>query len=197
MTLTRIEMKIRAIIIWIFILIIIDQLIKILIYNFYLELNFEIIPSILEFRPSFNIKHSWINSLLSKNAGINVGLLPHVVLYLLIGFLIPMYFSYFRNNIARNKKLIDIALIFLMATIVCALIGNIMWNKGTLDYVYLKSFFVFDLKDFYADLGVAFFLFYAFRNRKQLELMKNVKMKDVYRETKFRLNEIRNNNAST
>lgn len=106
-------MTMKNIVTWILILIVIDQSIKILIYNLFGEIHFEIIPSLLEFKPTFNVKHSWVNTLLDKNLGINVGLLPHVILYILIGILIPMYFSYFRNNISANKKLIEIAIVFL------------------------------------------------------------------------------------
>lgn len=184
-------MKTRNIITWILILITIDQAIKILIHNFFGDINFEIIPSLFEFKPTFNVKHSWINTLLNKNFGINVGLIPHVVLYTLIGILIPMFFSFFRNNISENKKLIDLAIIFMMAAVICALIGNLIWKNGILDYIYLKPWFVFDLKDLYSDLGIITFLMYAFKNRGQLERMKGLKMKDVYKDTKNRPREIK------
>ncbi len=186
-------MKTQTIITWILILVIIDQMIKIIIYNFYGEINFEIIPSLIEFKPTFNVKHSWINSLLNKYFGINVGFLPHVILYLLIGILVPMYFSYFRNKVTYNKKLIDTATIFMMAAILCALIGNIIWKKGTLDFIYLKPFFVFDLKDVYSDFGVVIFLVYALKNRKHLEQsIKGVKIIEVFMETKNRFKVRRN-----
>jgi lipoprotein signal peptidase len=178
-------MKTQTILTWILILIILDQAIKILIYNLFGEIHFEIIPSLIEFKPTFNVQHSWVNTLLNKNLGINVGLLPHIILYLLIGILVPMYFSYFRNNIPHNKKLMDIAIIFIMAAILCALIGNIIWKKGTLDYIYLKPMFVFDLKDVYIDFGIVLFLLYALKNREQLT--KVAKIRDVYMDTKNRL----------
>ncbi len=185
-------MKTRNIIIWILILITIDQVIKILIHNFYGDIHFEIIPSLLEFKPTFNVKHSWVNTLLDKNFGVNVGLLPHVVLYILIGIFIPIFFSFFRNNIPTNKKLIDLAIVFMMAAVVCALIGNIIWKNGTLDYIYLKPWFVFDLKDLYSDLAIVAFLIYALKNRRQFEnLTKELKMRDVYKDTKNRLRAIK------
>ena len=86
-------MKIRIVILCIFILIAIDQAIKIIINIYFLEYQFEIIPSLLEFKPTFNDKHSWVNSLLNKNFGLNVGLLPHVILYIFIGVFFPLFFS--------------------------------------------------------------------------------------------------------
>jgi hypothetical protein len=184
-------MKTRNIVVWILILITIDQSIKILIHNFYSDIHFVIIPSLFEFYPTFNVKHSWVNSILDKNFGINAGLIPHVIIYILIGIFIPMFFSHFRNNIAANRKLIDIAIVFLMAAVLCALIGNIVWKNGTLDYIYLKPWFVFDLKDFYSDLGVIAFLVYAFKNRVQFEkLTKAMKIRDVYIDAKNRFSEV-------
>ncbi len=186
-------MKIRNVIIWILVLIIIDQTIKIVIYNFYGEVNFDIIPSLIEFKPTFNVKHSWVNTLLNKNLGINIGVVPHVTLYLIIAVIVPMVFSYFRNKIPDDKKIVDIATIFMMAAIVCALLGNIAWTKGTLDYIYLKPLFVFDLKDVYIDLGLVIFLIYVFKNRTQLEqCTKGVKVTDIYKETMIRFKEMRN-----
>ncbi len=185
-------MKTRNIITWILILITIDQAIKILIHNFFGDINFEIIPSLFEFKPTFNVKHSWVNVLLNENLGINVGLIPHVVLFILIGILISIFFPFIRNNISANKKLIDLAIIFMMAAVICALIGNLIWKNATLDYIYLKPWFVFDLKDLYVDLGIVTFLIYVLKNRRQLKkLDKGLKMKDVYKDTKNRLREIK------
>jgi lipoprotein signal peptidase len=178
-------MKTKTTIIWIVILVFIDQLVKILINYRFGELHFEIIPSLIEFKPTFNAKHSWVNGLMDKYFGINAGLIPHIVLYILIGVMVPVYFSFYRNKIAPDKKLIDTAIIFMMAAILCALIGNIFWAKGTLDYIYLKSFFVFDLKDVFIDIGVVIFLFYAFRNRKSMDQLMKVKMRDVFKEAKI------------
>jgi hypothetical protein len=185
-------MKARNIIAWIFILITIDQTIKILINIYFGNVHFEIIPSLIEFKPTFNERHSWVNNLLDDNFGVNVGLIPHVILYILIGIFIPMLFSYFRNNINADKILIDIAIIFMMAAVFGALIGNIIWKNGTLDYIYLKPWFVFDLKDLYSNLGVITFLIYAFKNRGQLEkFTQGMKIRDVYIDTKNRLKELR------
>ena len=185
-------MRTRNIIAWILILIFTDQTIKILINIYFGNAHFEIIPSLIEFKPTFNERHSWVNNLLDDNFGINVGLIPHVILFILIGIFLPMFFSYFRNNIPADKKLIDIAIVFMMAAVLCALIGNIIWQKGTLDYIYLKPLFVFDLKDLYNDLGIITFLVYVLKNREQFEILtKGMKLRDVYIETKNRLVEMK------
>jgi len=173
-------MKTRNIIAWILILIFIDQTIKVLINIYFIETHFEIIPSLIEFKPTFNVRHSWVNNLLNDNFGINVGMIPHIILYMIIAILVPMYFSYFKYKISHNKKLIDVATIFLMTAVLCALIGNIIWAKGTLDYIYLIPLFVFDLKDVYSDCGVVVFLIYVFKNRIEFEQLKKGMQLSVY-----------------
>jgi lipoprotein signal peptidase len=170
-------MKTLYVIFWTLILIIVDQLIKIIINSYFGQNHFEIIPSLIEFKPTFNDKHSYVNTLLIKYYSLDFGLLPHLILYLFFGIMISVYFFYFRNNIDKNKQLLDISIIFLCALINCALIGNLIWKNGTLDYIYLKPLFVFDLKDAYGNIGIVFFLIYAIKNMEQL---KPVKTRDVF-----------------
>lgn len=172
-------MKLRSIIFWIIVLVILDQAIKVVVYNFFLDNHFEIIPSLLDFEPKFNVKHSWVNVLLNEHFNFHIGKLPHVLLYLVIGALIPLYLFYLRNMIPRNTKFVDLATIFLLAGIVCALSGNIIWKNGTLDYVYLVSFFVFDLKDLYPDIALVLLFTYAVKNWKQLNSL-NTNIKHVF-----------------
>jgi len=162
-------MKIKQIIFWIFLLIVIDQTIKIIINYFYLESQFKIIPSLLEFKPTFNDKHSYVNYLLNKNFNINFGLWFHITLFLFLQIIMLAFYSYFRSNISKNKKFLDVALIFQISGYICALIGNLIWEKGTLDYVYLKPLFVFDLKDLYINCFVILFLVYLNKNKIEIK----------------------------
>ena len=170
-------MKTPKIIYWILLLIALDQTIKIIINSFFLETQFEIIPSLFEFKPTFNDKHSWVNSLLYGNFNVNVGLWFHIILFLFIGIIVFTFYAYFRNNIAENKKLLNVAFIFSIAGIICAFIGNLIWKKGTLDFIYLKPLFVFDLKDLYLNCCfIPLFLIYAHKNREQI---RTIKIKNV------------------
>ena len=165
-------MKIRTITGWIIFLIIIDQTIKIIIHTFFLETTFDIIPSLFEFKPSFNGHHSWVNSLLYKHFQINIGLWPHIILFLLIEILFFTVYTFFRKNIYGNTKLLDIAFIFQFAGAICAFIGNLIWEKGTLDYIYLKPLFIFDLKDIYLNCCLVLFLVYMHKSRTQTKTLK-------------------------
>jgi lipoprotein signal peptidase len=48
---------------WICFLVIVDQTIKMIINKYYLDINISIIPSLLEFRPTFNDKYNYLGSL--------------------------------------------------------------------------------------------------------------------------------------
>ena len=169
-------MKLRTIIFWILTLVIADQVIKIVINSFFLETQFAIIPSLFDFKPTFNDKHSYINVLLYQKYQINLGLWFHIILFLIIELIVITMYFYFRNNILKNKKLLDSALIFQIATVICAFIGNLIWKNGTLDYIYLKPLFIFDLKDLYSNCFTVLFLIYAYKN---IDEIKMIKTKDI------------------
>jgi len=175
------ELSIRKIIFYICLLIVIDQAIKIVIYSFFMEVRIEIIPSLFEFFPYFNDKHSYVNSLLFKYFNINLGFMLHLGLYLFILFLLlPSLWLTFRTTIHENKKLLDVAFSVGIAATICSITGNLIWQKGTLDYIYLKPLFVFDLKDLYVNCFLILFLVYAFKNRVQLKNVKSLKNVCVY-----------------
>ncbi|MDR1341288.1 MAG: signal peptidase II [Prevotellaceae bacterium] len=173
-------MKIRTVILWILALVIIDQAIKIVINSFFLKSGFEIIPSLLEFKPVFNNKYSYVNDLLYEAFHINMGLWLHLVLYLtgeIIALYIYLYFKIKLNN--SYIKILGWAIVFQTSGLLCALTGNLFWEKGILDYIYLKPLFVFDLKDIYIDVFICLFLVYVLKNRKQLKGIKLFSRKEI------------------
>lgn len=165
-------MKTRKIILWIFILVAVDQIIKIFINLFFLENHFEIIPSLIEFKPIFNDKHSYLNVLLNNKFNIDIGLFAHLISFLILEIIVLSMYSFFRKNISKYKKLLDTAFIFQISGLICALIGNLIWKKGTLDYLYLIPLFVFDLKDLYNNVFVILFLIYTNRNINEIKILK-------------------------
>jgi len=177
-------MKTRTIILWIFLLIIADQVIKIIINTFFINCQFEIIPSLFEFKPCFNDKHSWVNHLTYKNFNINTGLWFHIVLFLFIEIIMLVLYDYFRSHISKNRKLLDTAFMFQISCWACALIGNLIWDKGTLDYIYLKPLFIFDLKDLYNNCFVVFIIIYIYKNISQV---RKVKIREIVEHIKHRL----------
>lgn len=169
-------MKIRTIVFWLIILVIADQAIKIIINAYFLECRFDIIPSLFEFRPTWNNKHSYFNVLLYSNFNVNLGLYVHLIIYLVLSVALLTLYGYWKNNDFKNKKTLDSAFIFLFAGIICALLGNLIWKNGTLDFIYLKPWVVFDLKDLYINIFLVLCAIFAFRNNKKIRA---VKIKDI------------------
>jgi cytochrome c oxidase subunit IV len=170
------RMKIRTIVFWIAILVFIDQAIKITINAYFLECRFDIILSLFEFRPTWNDKHSYVNSLLSNHFNVNLGLLFHTILFLIGGIVLLILYGFFRNNDFKNKKYLDFAFMFAFAGLICALSGNLIWENGTLDYILLNPLFVFDLKDLYLNCFVVLFVIFMLKNGKDIH---KVKTKDL------------------
>lgn len=141
-------MKIKTLILWICLLVILDQGSKLIINTWFFDTRFTLIPSLLEFYPKFNYNHSYANDLLD----LGVGKWVHITLFFLILLCyIPIYVCI--RNASHKKKLVDWAGVFAFSGIISAIICNIFW-EGVLDFVYLVPLFIFDLKDVYINIFV-------------------------------------------
>lgn len=171
-------MKKQQILFLIIFLVVIDQAVKIIINSYFLNTHFEIIPGLLKFKPFFNSKHSYLNSLLYKHFDINLGLWFHIVLFLFAQAIFLLLYAFLKNNTLGHNKLLDMAFVFQISGFVCALIGNIIWGNGILDFIYLKPLFIFDLKDVYLNCFTILFLIFVVKNKTQLNAFKT---KDLIR----------------
>ena len=171
--------KKTKIILWILLLTTIDQLIKLVIHAYYMDVRFEIIPSLFEFAPVFNSNYSYINDLLNKYLNIDIGFIPHIVLYVVLQVVVANIYISFKIKLDNTFSwLLDTAFVFQVSALLCALIGNVIWADGVLDYIYLKPFFIFDLKDVYAWVFVFLILAYTIKKKDQLKTV-NLDPKDV------------------
>jgi hypothetical protein len=144
--------------------------IKLIIYNFYLNDRFDIIASLIEFRPSFNTKYSYPNDLLYTHFGIDLGFWPHLIVYFIsLVVVIHIHTSVKIKLNNRQSKVLDTAFLLYISAALCTLIGNLFWKEGILDYIYLKTLFIFDLKDVYASSFVLLYLLFAIKNRNKVE----------------------------
>ena len=90
--------KKTKIILWILLLTTIDQLIKLVIHAYYMDVRFEIIPSLFEFAPVFNSNYSYINDLLNKKLNIDIGFIPHIVLYVVLQLVVVNIYIPLKSN---------------------------------------------------------------------------------------------------
>jgi hypothetical protein len=153
-------MSTKKILFWIFIFIFIDQIVKIIINHYFFEFKFEIIPDLLEFRPVFNSEGSYLLNLLNLKIGVGILIGFYFVLLCL-----SIIFYILVRKARKNTMLFDLTFIFVAAALVCYLTGNIFWTKGCLDYIHLKSLFIFDLKDLYIDCFICLYIAFSYKQR--------------------------------
>lgn len=105
-----------------------------------------------------------------------MGFWMHILIFALAEYIIlTLYFSL--KRITDKTRLLDIAISFQIAGLISALISNIFWEKGVLDYIYLKPLFIFDLKDLYTNLFTVLLCIFLFKNKEKL---KTVTFKDLF-----------------
>lgn len=156
----------------VFLLVIIDQLIKCVISTFFLQTESVLIPGLLSFKPVHNTELSWFGSLgikLFSNYFITVG----INLFIFIAAVILYRYVYL--DMVTSRKSIQLIFIFLFAATLCSTIDRIFW-RGSLDYIRLEGFFIFDIKDCYVTIFVILFIISYFKNREE---MKRINLKNI------------------
>ena len=157
-------MNIKNKAIWIItiLLIFIEQGIKIIIYNNYMNNSFPIMKPWLYFEPMFNVDYSWINSMLQ----LGVGKYVHIFIVLVMIAFILIFYKFLSSHV-ENTLLIDTTFGFIIAGAFCSLIDKVFWN-GSLDFIYVKGFFTFDLKDVYINVFIGLVILMCIFNYKGL-----------------------------
>ena len=169
-------MKTRNIILLIVLLVLIDQVVKLIIYNSFMDINCEIIPKVLDFKPTFNSKYSFVNDSVYKNTGMDAGLFFHIILFVIIWFIQFVGYKFFKSIDSHNKTL-DVSIAFFTSAVICAYLGMLVWEKGILDFLHYKLYFdfVFDLKDIYTNCFIILLLISTIKIEKEHK----VKLKDL------------------
>ncbi len=148
-----------------FILITIEQVIKIVIYNNYFDKRFPILSSLLYFEPKFNRQYSWLNSMLQ----LGVGKWIHIAIVVMVIILFYLFYQYLNKKLLTNKT-IDIIYVFGFSGALCSLIDKVFWD-GSLDYILIKGFFTFDLKDLYLSVTIVMLIILSLLETKSLKII--------------------------
>lgn len=137
-----------------FILIIIDQFIKIIIHFFFMNKKVSFLNNKIGFRPYLNIEQLSI-----FNGELNMDLdLAVLIILNCIGLLVIYYFykdtkkRYYTDNYFEN------CFLFLTAGTICSLIDKLFWG-GSLDYILFFKY-IYDIKDIYLCIALVFFIVY-------------------------------------
>lgn len=163
-------MKIRTVLLWTIVLVVVEQAIKLIISTNYRDVNFEIIPSLLEFKPILNDKSFYWLSLINIDVGRWVRLATGIICLSIL-----CIFYLYMKTIPKKGYLLNVAFIFGFAGVLCSICDNVFFG-GSWDYVYLKPLFVFDVKDLYMNFFAILFLMFCHKNKTEI---KNAKIRDV------------------
>lgn len=149
------------------VLVLINQAIKTVISRWFFDREFSIIGDYVQFRPKHNTNLSWINSWL----GLGVGFIPHILLNIVL-LVLAVYIYRYCNSRHRISRIAVTTFILIFAAAFCSLIDKVFW-PGSLDYIYLKGLFTFDLKDVYVTACEALLIVLVIRtNTRRPELLK-------------------------
>jgi len=143
-------------------LVLLDQIIKLIINAYYSNAAVELIPHFLAFKPVHNTDLSWFGSL---GIGLFANYTCSIVFNLVILAVSITLYHYI--TVARNTGgfLVNLSFLLLLSGIVCSTIDRLFW-KGSLDYIRLEGFFTFDLKDCYISAFTGLFLYGCIRHHK-------------------------------
>jgi len=156
-------------------LVLIDQSIKIYIHNNFMDKEFYIFGSILGIKPIINIKYSYFNSF--SNMGIS--LLAYIVLNIVILLLFIAIFDFIKERYTAHK-IVYCLFVLVCAALICSLIDKVFWG-GSLDFIFFKNFFIFDLKDVYISIFQIVAMLCVILNYKKL---KSINEKTIYNDFK-------------
>lgn len=153
-------------------LVIADQAIKLSILKYMMDREFDLAGNILGFKPHLNDQYSWINSL----ADLGISLVVHILLVSGILLITLIIYDFIRTKYSMSTYVYGMFAV-LFSGILCSLIDKAAWG-GSLDYIWLKGFFIFDLKDVYITIFEGMLVLYIFLNKE----FRDLKFKAVVKE---------------
>ncbi|MGN6710211.1 signal peptidase II [Anaerocolumna jejuensis] len=129
-------------------LIALDQLIKAVIWNLAKDKHITLIPGILRFEPFQNTNLNWFASM----ANVVMPVFIMVIMQLLIAAGIVLFYKYQRYKSAKVNLWLGMGFCLALAGVGCSFIDVVFWG-GSLDYIGLLDWFIFDMKDVFLNAG--------------------------------------------
>ncbi|MDO5518346.1 MAG: signal peptidase II [Clostridium sp.] len=188
-------LSIKILLFLFFLLLFLDQGLKLIIKLFFFTKSFNIISNILWFNPIINTKGSWLN--VRFNININFTILISInILALLLFTEIYRYY-----NSKNNKNIFaDLSYLFIMIGSLCSLIDKIFYG-GSLDFIAIGNLFIADFKDIYINLAIFMFILVIYNydstdkenieNKNDIENLKYF-LKFIFNDFKSNIKKIKN-----
>ena len=146
-------------------LILADQLIKIIIHLFFFEYNFSIFEGVLRFSPIINTKLSWGGN---YTAFLSIPIVIYI-LNIIVLFVILTGYNYYLSFKPNPSAAAQVVYILGMSGGLCSLIDKTFWG-GSLDYIRFFDLFTFDLKDCYLSVFEALFIFLIIKYKVKINV---------------------------
>ena len=146
----------------ILLLVSIDQALKLFAAQF-MDREFVLIQNTITIRVVQNIHLNWIAHRtdfmmpLSMAIGLNIVWIS----FLIIGI---RYFAYCTSNWKKYTSVLTVSFILGISGSICAFIDHVLWG-GSIDYILLFDWPIFDLKDLYILFAIITIIFYYFAYR--------------------------------
>ncbi len=137
-------------------LVLADQMIKLLISQSAMRARFAIIPNFLHFFPVQNRNLNWIASI----ADYRTTTAQMVFIQIAAAVIVALVYEYCIFLSGGRLPHLDRFLIFFESGIFCSFLDVILWG-GSLDFIALLNWFVFDIKDVYISVGVVSLLLFS------------------------------------
>ncbi len=154
----------------------IEQGIKLYINSTLLSASIPVAAPWLYLRPVFNRDYSWFNSMLQ----LGIGKWAHIAGVSLILVFILLILRHLNKKI-KTSGLIDAFFVFLIAGALCSLIDKVLWD-GSLDYIWVKGFFTFDLKDVFINASTGILLLITAVNHRGIRKLSDKEILDFVKE---------------
>ncbi len=163
----------------IFILVLIDQITKLVVNSFFNEKSFRFLYGKLGFDVYLN---KYYMSIFNSNLGLNLSTLVLTLINLItLLFLISFYLYIVESN--SLNKLLRISLILIISANICSIIDKVFWG-GSLDFIVFFGYII-DIKDILLYLGVFSFgiiYIYKYEIRKiDMRDVENLKFKNYFK----------------
>ena len=149
----------RRVVPWVICLVALDQAVKLIIANFFIDTEFTIVQNFLYFYVTQNIYLGWIPSMLGVAMPLYVAVFLVIISWLFI-VIAHRYLIFITYDFTKYKTIPHLFLALLLSASICKLIDDIFWG-GSLDFILLFDWFIFDLKDVYITIGASLIMFYA------------------------------------
>lgn len=142
----------------------VDQTIKLLIAHFAIDKMIIWIPSVLRFEPFQNTNLNWFASMANFKTPV-IGMI-FLQITAIAGLL--LFFRFQTYKVGAKSRLLSGAFCFASAGILCSFIDVVFWG-GSLDFIGLFNWFIFDTKDVFLNTGWILALIWTWRHEKKLK----------------------------